>query len=63
MDHKKLLRGVHTERRTANPIKITFAGENTCQMNMRGPERVDLRQIHVLKHTKTTPSLRVSEKA
>jgi hypothetical protein len=28
MDPTKILR-LHTERRTANPIKITFAGENT----------------------------------
>jgi hypothetical protein len=36
MDRTKVLRRVHTERRTANPINITFAGENTCQINMRG---------------------------
>ena len=29
IDRTKVLRTVHTERRTANPIKITFAGENT----------------------------------
>ena len=35
MDRTKVLR-LHTERRTANPIKITFAGGNTCQINVRG---------------------------
>jgi hypothetical protein len=34
MDRTKVLRRIHTERRTPNPIKITFAGENTCQINM-----------------------------
>jgi len=34
--HTKVLGRVHTERRTANPIKITFAGEHTYQVNMRG---------------------------
>ena len=29
MDCTKVLRAVHTERRTMNPIKITFASENT----------------------------------
>ncbi len=36
IDRTKVLGRVHTERRTPNPIKITFAGENTCQINMRG---------------------------
>ena len=36
IDRTKVLRRVHTERRTPNPIKITFAGENTCRTNMRG---------------------------
>jgi hypothetical protein len=36
MDSTKLLRREHTDRSTPNPIKITFAGENTCQINMRG---------------------------
>jgi hypothetical protein len=36
MDRTKVLKRVHTERRTPNPIKITFAGANTCQINMRG---------------------------
>jgi hypothetical protein len=58
-ERTKVLRRVHTERSTPNPIKITFAGENTCQIN----ERVDLGQVHVLKHTELTPSRRVSEKA
>jgi hypothetical protein len=31
-----VLRKVHTERRTPNPMNIAFAGEDTCQMNMRG---------------------------
>jgi hypothetical protein len=26
---------IHTERRTPIPVKITFAGANTCQINMR----------------------------
>jgi hypothetical protein len=30
MDSTKVLRRVHTESSTPNPIKITFAGENTC---------------------------------
>src|SRR6266849_8985354 len=58
MNRTKVLRRVHTERRTPNPMKITFAGENTCQIN----ERVDLGQVHVLKHTELTPSPSVSEK-
>jgi hypothetical protein len=29
IDRTEALRRVHTERRTANPIKITFAGVNT----------------------------------
>jgi hypothetical protein len=36
IDRTKVLRRVHTERRTPNPMKITFAGENTYQINMRG---------------------------
>jgi hypothetical protein len=36
----KGIKKVHSERRTANPITITFAGGNTCQMNKY--ERVDL---------------------
>jgi hypothetical protein len=34
MVHAKLLR-IDTERRTPIPVKITFVGEKTCQMNMR----------------------------
>jgi hypothetical protein len=34
MDHTKVLGRVHTERRTPNPIKITFAGENTYQIKI-----------------------------
>jgi hypothetical protein len=41
MDPTKVVRRVHTERRTPNPIKITLAGENTCQIN----ETVDLGQV------------------
>ena len=59
MVRTKASRRAHTERRTANPIKITFAGENTCQIN----ERLDLGQVHVLTHTEPTPSPSVSEKA
>ena len=40
MDRTKMLRKVHTERRTVNPITITFAGGNACQVNKY--ERVDL---------------------
>jgi hypothetical protein len=40
----KLLRRVHTERRTAKTAKITLAGENTCQMDVSA----DLGQSHVL---------------
>jgi hypothetical protein len=58
MNPTKVLRRVHTERRTPNPIKITFAGENTCQIN----ERVDLAQVHGLKLTELTPSPSISEK-
>jgi hypothetical protein len=36
MDRARVLRRVPTERRTPNPMKITFAGENTYQINMRG---------------------------
>jgi hypothetical protein len=35
MERTKGLRKIHTERRTANPVKITFAGENTCKINTR----------------------------
>jgi len=35
MDRTKVIRRVHTKKKTPNPIKITFAGENTCQINMR----------------------------
>jgi hypothetical protein len=35
MANRKLLRRIHTERRTPIPENITAAGENTCQMNMR----------------------------
>jgi hypothetical protein len=34
MAHTKLLRNVHTERRRPIPANMTFAGENTCHMNM-----------------------------
>src|SRR5216683_2180057 len=33
--HAKLSRRMRTKRRTPTPAKITFAGENTCQINMR----------------------------
>ena len=33
--HTRILMGVRTERRTPIPVKITCAGENICQMNMR----------------------------
>jgi hypothetical protein len=59
MDFTKVLRRAHTERSTENPIKITFAGGNTCQINMR----IDLGQVHVLEHTEPTPSPSVSENA
>jgi hypothetical protein len=55
----KLFRKIHTERRTPTPVNITLAGENTCQVNMVS----DLRQVHVLKHTRPTPAPRVVEKA
>ena len=60
MNRTKVLRRLHTERSTPNPIKITFAGENTCQIYMRG---LYLEQVHVLKHTEPTPSPSVSENA
>jgi hypothetical protein len=59
MDGTRALSKVHTERRTPKPIKITFAGENTCQYKYKN-ERVD---VHVLKHTEPTPSPSVSENA
>ena len=59
MDCTKVLRREHTKSRTPNPIKITFAGENACQIN----ERAALGNVHVLKHTELTPSPSVSEKA
>jgi hypothetical protein len=34
MAHTKLLRRIHTERRTPIPENITVAGENACQMSM-----------------------------
>jgi hypothetical protein len=36
MDRIEVSRRVHTERSTPNAIKITFAGENTCEINIRG---------------------------
>jgi hypothetical protein len=54
-----VLRRVHTEKRTPNPIKITFAGENTCKINLR----VGLGQVHVLKNTEPIPSPSASENA
>jgi hypothetical protein len=36
MDRTKVVTRVHTERSTPNAVKITFAGGNTCQINMRG---------------------------
>jgi hypothetical protein len=35
MDRTKVLRRIHTERRTPIPAKIVFAGENTCKICMR----------------------------
>jgi hypothetical protein len=35
MDRTKVLRRIHTERRTPIPAKIVFAGENTCGKSMR----------------------------
>ena len=35
IDRTKVLKRVHTERRTPNPVKITFAGVHTCKINMR----------------------------
>jgi hypothetical protein len=34
LTHDKLSR-IHTERRIPIPVKITVAGENTCQINIR----------------------------
>ena len=34
LSRTKLL-GIRTERRAPKPAKITLAGENTCQINMR----------------------------
>jgi hypothetical protein len=59
MNRTKGLRKIHTERRTANPIKITFAGENTYKINMR----VNPGEVHVPMLTRPTPSPRVSERA
>ena len=36
MDRTKVVTMVHTDRSIPNPIKTTFAGGNTCQINMRG---------------------------
>ena len=35
MVREKEYRGIRTKRRTPTPAKITFAGENACQINMR----------------------------
>jgi hypothetical protein len=35
INRTKVLRRVHTERRTTNAIKITFPGEKTFNTNMR----------------------------
>jgi hypothetical protein len=49
---------IQTKRRTPTPAKITFAGENTCQMRLR----VQISQIYVLEQTRPTPSPRVAER-
>jgi hypothetical protein len=56
MAHRILIRRIHTERRTPTPANTTLAGENTCQINMSV-------QIHVMRHTRPTPSPRVAERA
>jgi hypothetical protein len=35
MDRTRVLRRIHTERRTPIPAKIAFAGENTCKTRVR----------------------------
>jgi hypothetical protein len=50
MSHTKALRRIHTERRTPIPMKITFAGENTYQIDMRGW----ILDKFILKHTEPT---------
>ena len=35
MDRTRVLRRLHTERRTANPMKIAFAGVNTFKKTLR----------------------------
>ena len=55
--HAKLLR-VHTERRMPTPAKMTLAGENSCDMNMR----TDLKEERVLKLTRPAPAPRMLEK-
>ena len=54
----ELLRRLHTDSRTPKPAKITLADGNTCQMDVSA----DLRQSHVLTHTRPTPSPRVAER-
>jgi hypothetical protein len=54
----KALGRIQTERRTPTPTKMTFAGENTCQMHIR----IQISQIRDLKHTRPTPSPRASER-
>ena len=55
----KALGRIPTNRRTPTPIKIVFAGENTCQMRLM----VEIPRDHVLEHTRPTPSPSVSESA
>jgi hypothetical protein len=59
MAHAKLIR-IHTERRTPTPAKITLAGENSCQINIR--EQISDKCMS-LRHTRLTPAPRVVEKA
>jgi hypothetical protein len=49
---------IHTERMTAIPAKIAFAGENTCKISMK----TDLGHFNITGHTRLTPSPRVSDK-
>ena len=55
----KISERMPTERRTPTPANITFAGENTCQINMR--QMLDY--FHGPRYTRLTLSPSVSEKA
>jgi len=55
-----MLEKIPTRRRTPTAVKMAFAGGNACQISMR---TWISGQVHELKHTRVTPSPKVSENA